>query len=151
LRDALVDALAVRMVQEVPTDEKARRTFVEEEKQAVERDEVLMDQSLTAVYAGLRIPGRLQAMLRGQVRKERAAMAAEKAHPSARAHEGLVKATERFVLVLDAAIRGLGRRDTREAARQLAEVADDLAFGASQLTRRAEVGRGPVRMAAATT
>jgi len=40
-----------------------------------------------------------------------------------------VKSTERFVLVLDAVIRGLGLRDARESAKQLADVADDLALG----------------------
>jgi hypothetical protein len=62
-----------------------------------------------------------------------------------------VKATERFVLVLDAVIRGLGVHDTRESAKQLADVADDLALGASQMQgddRDARAGGG-VRMDAA--
>ncbi len=41
--------------------------------------------------------------------------------------------TERFVLVVDAIIIGSGVHDTREAARELADVADDLALGALQV------------------
>jgi hypothetical protein len=71
-----------------------------------------------------------------------------------------VHATERWVLVVDAIIRGLGVRDSRESARQLADVADDLALGASQLGQAGVSaggadadarGRSVRRMDAATT
>src|SRR5262249_13843843 len=77
---------------------------------------------------------------------------AEARAPSAATHAAVVKATERFVLVTDAVIRGLGIRDTRDASRQLADVADDLAMGASQLQNDAADtrSRGAVRADAAT-
>ena len=42
-----------------------------------------------------------------------------------------MKASERIVLVVDAVAQGLGQRDTKQTASQLAEVADELATGAA--------------------
>jgi hypothetical protein len=69
----------------------------------------------------------------------------------ATSHADVVRATERFVLVVDAVIRGLAFRDSREAARQLADVADDLAAGATQMQEEAadSRSRGATRMDAA--
>ena len=80
----------------------------------------------------MKVPDRLRALLRAQQQKTRAAVEAEARAPSAATHTKVVAATERFVLVVDAVIRGSGFKDTRDAAKQLADVADDLAFGAQQ-------------------
>src|SRR4029077_9082489 len=62
----------------------------------------------------------------------RGAVDAETKSPSSATHGETVKAIERYVLVTDAIVRGLGLKDARGSARQLADVADDLALGASQ-------------------
>jgi hypothetical protein len=154
LRDAMVDTLAWRLVNEPPPVSKvagSSAAFVAADKGRLDADDVRLQAALQGTYAGVRVPGRLVAMLGAQSQKMRAAVTAELRSPAAAAHAVAVKATERFVLVLDAVIRGLGFRDTRESATQLADVADDLALGASQM--QGDDGdarsRGGVRMNAA--
>ena len=135
LRDALVDSLAWRMSHALPSDITKLRAMLADEIKGADEDAELLDATLTGTYAGVRIAGRLQAMLRGQMRKVRVAMDAEARGASATTHGALVKATERMVLVVDAMLRGLGTTDTKQASRKLAEVADDLALGTSQMQR----------------
>ena len=148
LRDALVDSLAWRIGHDVPREAAPRRAFLADERRAIEDDSERLETALTATYAGVRIPLRLQAMMRGQVRKLRDAVDAESKAPSAATHANVVKASEKLVLVVDAVVHGLAVRDARDAARQLADVADDLALGASQMARSNERDRGSVRMEA---
>jgi hypothetical protein len=152
LRDALVDALAWRLSNDPPAQPAARKAFVAEEQARTVDGERLLESTLASDYAGVRVVRRLAAMLTAQAQKTRKAVSAEASAPSAGTHAGVVKATERFVLVVDAVIRGLGVHDTRDAAKQLADVADDLAVGASQLQGedRDARSRGAVRMDAAT-
>jgi hypothetical protein len=154
LRDALVDTLAWRLGQDRPAPSGAASSwaaFAAEERGRLEADDLRLQKTLQDTYAGVRVAARLVAMLTAQSQKMRAAITAETRAPSGPAHVAAVKATERFVLVLDAVIRGLGLRDARESARQLADVADDLALGASQM--QGDDGdarsRGSVRMEAA--
>jgi hypothetical protein len=151
LRDALVDTLAWRLSNDVPAA-AGRKAFVADEKRRADADDKLLAETLAGTYAGLRVPGRLRALLVGQQQKVRKAVDAEARSPTAASHTEVVKASERFVLVVDALIRGLGVRDTRDTARQLADVADDLATGAAQMQRDAADARsrGAVRMDAAT-
>ncbi len=153
LRDALVDTLAMRLSGKVPADAAGRKAFVEDERARASADDATLANTLAESYAGVKVPDRLRSLLRAQQQKTRAAIEAEARAPSAATHTAVVSATERYVLVVDAIIRGSGVKDTRDAARQLADVADDLAFGASQL-RDAEHGdaraRGVQRMDAAT-
>jgi hypothetical protein len=153
LRDALVDTLAWRLRNDVPADPMARKAFVMNEKVQAETNRGLLEAVLGEVHAGLRVPSRSRSMLVAQEQKTRKAVLAEAAAPSAVTHAAAVKATERFVLVTDAIVRGLGMRDTREGARQLADVADDLAWGAAESRDgdQAARSRGTARMAAATT
>src|SRR5262249_27548765 len=65
------------------------------------------------------------------------------------ARTNVVKASERMVLVVDAVVRGLGLRGTRDVARELAEVADDLAGAAGLAQKANEKARGEQRMDAA--
>ena len=69
--------------------------------------------------------------------------------PSTTAHAAVVKATERIVLVIDAVVQGHGLKDTREVAKELADVADDLAVGGSLAQKPPEKARGIQRMDAA--
>lgn len=150
LRDALVDALAWRMASPVPDLEKRKEYFAHDAK----LDEItseLLDTTLTTSYAGVRIPARLAAMLRGKARKLKEAVANQARSPSTTAHANVVKANERMVLVVDAVVQGLGLRDTRDVARELAEVADDLALAATLSQKPAEKPRGEQRMDAAVT
>ena len=152
LRDALVDTLAWRIGNEPPSEAAARKAFVTDEKTRLDDDEARLHGTLNETYAGVRVAARLAALLTAQSQKTRAAVTAETRAPSAGTHMGAVKATEKFVLVVDALIRGLGFHDARESARQLADVADDLALGLSQMQgedREART-RGGVRTDAAT-
>lgn len=154
LRDALVDTLAWRMSTAPPADATARRAFLDDERARQTADERRLDDTTSARFAGVRLADRLRAMLRAQQQKTRAAVDAEARALSPATHGAVVQATERWVLVVDAVVRGLGVRDSRDAARQLADVADDLAAGATQLDDRTRADarpRGLVRMDAATT
>ncbi len=149
VRDVLVDALAFRLESPVPVEPKERKEYLEKEsKLDVECAEAL-DTALTTNYAGVRVTSRLSAMLRGRMKKLRDAVTNETRSPSTAAHANVVKANERMVLVVDAAIQGLGLRDTRDVARELAEVADDLAGAAQVAQKPAEKPRGVQRMDAA--
>ncbi len=149
LRDALVDALAFRLQHSVPGDLKERRAYLEEESKLVDRTGELLETTLTGSYAGTRISARLGAMLRGRMRKVKEAAGNQSRNPSSATHAALVKATERIVLVVDAMIQGLGLRDSRDVAKELAEVADDLALSATLSQKPAEAARGEQRMDAA--
>jgi hypothetical protein len=54
-----------------------------------------------------------------------------------------------MVLVIDAAIQGTGLKDSRDVAKELADVADDLALAATLAQKPAERGRAEQRMDAA--
>jgi hypothetical protein len=131
LRDELVDTLAWRIGNDPPADAAGRKVFVADEKTHLDADEARLRSILDATYGGVRVASRLGAMLTAQSQKARTAVLAETRAPSVGTHLGAVKATEKFVLVLDAVIRGLGFHDVRESAKQLADVADELAYGAS--------------------
>jgi hypothetical protein len=153
LRDALVDTLAWRLASDPPAAGPARKVFLADERARADADDRLLEATLGETYAGVKIATRLRALLVGQQQKTRAAVLAELRAPSGTTHAAAVKATERFVLVVDAVVRGLGVHDSRDAARQLADVADDLALGASQMQNEADRdarSRGTVRMDAAT-
>ncbi len=152
LRDALVDTLAWRLGNDMPDASVARRAFLAEEKRRAEDDESRIDRTLTTTYAGVRVPARTRAMLLAQRLATRKVIDAELRGPTVQVHARVVKATERWVLVVDAIVRGLGVRDSRDSARQLADVADDLATGADGMQNAArEVrSRGAARMDAAT-
>lgn len=156
LRDTLVDTLAWRMSVELPgptANAAARTAFVDAERARADADAMVQSRVLTESYGGVGVPGRLRALMRAQQQKVRTAVEAELKAPSTATHTKVVAATERHVLVVDAIIRGLGVRDTRDAAKQLADVADDLAQGATQMrdTEHADAtARGAVRMTAAT-
>ncbi len=133
LRDALVDTLASRMSHDPPAAAKDRRSFIVELVHGADENADLLDATLSGAYAGVRVPARLAALLRGQMRKLRTAVDAEVHAPGTATHVATVKATERMVLVVDAMIRGLGQRDGHDVARQLADVADDLVLGVTQI------------------
>jgi hypothetical protein len=62
----------------------------------------------------------------------------------------VVKASEGLVLVVDAVVRGLAMRDARDSAKKLADVADDLALGATQSASPDERTRGASRIDASS-
>jgi len=149
LRDALVDALAWRIEHAVPTDMKQRREFLDREARFDDDVNELLESTLSTSYAGLRVPGRLGAMLRGRMRKLKEAVGNQARSPGTAAHAAVVKATERMTLVVDAVVQGQGLRDTRDVAKELADVADDLGVGAGLAQKPAEKARGEQRMDAA--
>jgi len=145
LRDHFVDSLAWRMEHPVPTKRADRRGMLAEEGKTVDDDAELLDATLSGEYAGIRVQGRLQALLRGQMRKVREAMTQEARVASPQTHAALVKTSEKIVLVADAIVGGLGQRDTRSSAKQLADVADDVVLGEAEEARDAERERGRMR------
>ena len=149
VRDQLVDALAWRLATPLPAEPKERREMLEHDAKWSEQISEALDQTLSTTYAGVRVPGRLGAMLRGRMRKMTDATTNQLRSPSTTARANVVKATERMVLVIDGAIQGLGLRDTKDAARELAEVADELAAASSLAQKTAEKTRNATRMDAA--
>ncbi len=152
LRDALVDELAWRLSATSGTTAAERAAHLAEEKAHRDAEAERVDRALSESYAGVKVPSRLKALVGVQVGKVRDALTAETKAPGAPSHLKVVTATERLVLVVDAIIRGAGAKDSREVAKGLADVADDLAQGANQLgdashddTRK----RGEARMDAA--
>lgn len=154
VRDQLVDALAWRLATPLAAEPKERRDMLEHDAKWSEQISESLEQTLATTYAGVRVPGRLGAMLRGRMRKMTDATTNQLRSPSTTARANVVKATERIVLVIDGAIQGLALRDTKDAARELAEVAEELA-AASALAQKnadktAERARNTTRMDAAT-
>ncbi|MDB4941383.1 MAG: hypothetical protein JWP97_917 [Labilithrix sp.] len=149
LRDQLVDVLAWRLEHALPEGGKERREFLDREARFEDDATELLDSTLAGSYAGVRVPGRLAAMLRGRMRKVKEAVANEARSPSTKAHAAVVKATERIVLVVDAVVQGQGMKDTRDVAKELADVADDLAASGMLAQKPAEKARGVARMDAA--
>jgi len=145
LRDRFIDSLAWRMEHPIPTAVAERKSTLADEGRTVDEDAELLDATVSSAYAGVRVPGRIQARLRGQMRKVREAMTAEARLASPQTHAALVKASERIALVCDAVVRGLGERDVRGAAKQLAEVADDVVAGETMEEKADERERGKVR------
>jgi hypothetical protein len=150
LRDGMVDSLAWRIDTDPPASAAERSAFVADEKTRTEDDERLLDTTLSEAYAGVRVQARTRAMLLAQRLTIRKAVDAELRAPSAASHAEVVKVTERAVLVIDAIVRGLGVRDSRDSARQLADVADDLAAGASGMQSAAEDATSPSARARST-
>ncbi len=151
LRDALVDSLAWRLNREMSGDASSRQRMATDDKRRADEDDARLQATLGETYAGVRVARRLAAMLFAQQQKTRKAIEAESRAPSDTTHASVVRATERYVLVVDAIVRGLAVRDSRDAARQLADVADDLAVGATQMQEGASHARsrGARRMDAA--
>jgi hypothetical protein len=133
VRDGLVDSLAWRLG--VPAGDRARAhgsAHATDESARAAGDERLLEDALAQTFAGVSMPARTRALLTAQRGKLRGAVDAETHAPGEGAHGATVAATERFVLVTDAIVRGLAVRQTHDAARQLADVAEDLVSGATQ-------------------
>lgn len=149
LRDLLVDTLAWRIGHPLPKEAKERRELLDREGRFEDDAAELLESTLATSYAGVRVSGRLAAMLKGRMRKVKEAVSNQARSPSTKAHEAVVKATERIVLVVDAVVQGQGMKDTRDVAKELADVADDLAASGALAQKPAEKARGVQRMDAA--
>jgi hypothetical protein len=149
VRDALVDALASRLSTTLPTDSKERKSLVEHDVELAVEGTQKLERALMQSHAGIRVPTRLGAMLRGRMRKVKEAVDNQLRSPSTAARATVVKATERMALVVDAAMQGLALRDTQSVARELADVADELVASATLAGRGSEQARGEQRMDAA--
>ncbi|MEZ4263923.1 MAG: DUF4175 family protein [Polyangiaceae bacterium] len=136
LRDDLVDSLAWRLSNEPPKGD--RRPFLGVLSRGVETDLARIEETLTGTFAGLRITGQRAAPIRAKARVLRDALKKETQAPSAASHAALVKASERLVLTVDSVVRSLGVTDTRAAAKELADVAEDAAQAAELALRSAD-------------
>ncbi|MDP9034190.1 MAG: DUF4175 domain-containing protein [Myxococcota bacterium] len=149
LRDALVDSLAWRLATPVPAGPTAGSLLVAARKRA-EDDGATLRRVLSDTYAGVHVPSRIRSILLAQEQKTRKALDAERRAPSISSRTEAIKASERFTLIVDAVLRGLGVHDAKESSRELADSADDLAVGASQAESEETRQRGLQRMDAAT-
>lgn len=149
VRDALVDALAWRIATPLAAEPKDRKAMLAEDVRLADTTSALLETTLSTSYAGVRVPSRLGAMLRGRMRKLKDSVANQLRSPSTTARGNVVKATERMTLLVDSTIQGLGLRDTRDVARELAEVAEELALSSSLAHKPGEKVRAEQRMEAA--
>jgi len=149
VRDLLVDTLAWRIGHPVPTEAKERREYLDRERRFEDAAAALLESTVATSYAGVRLSGRLAAMLKGRMRKVEEAVSNEARSPGTKAHEAVVKATERIVLVVDAVVQGQGVKDTRDVAKELADVADELAASGALAQKPADKARAVQRMDAA--
>jgi hypothetical protein len=133
LRDALVDSLAERLAADQARDVEARRAAARDGLRRAQQDDGRVGVALGESYGGVRMPSRVRALLSAQREAVLRAAEAESRSPGDATHDASVKATEHFVLVLDAVVHGLGIRDARSSAKALADVADDLAVGIGQM------------------
>ncbi len=133
VRDELIDSLAERI--DATTSPSKAPDVIPTLRRAVDADAERVESALATSVAGIRVPARLAAILRGQTKKTLAAMEAVERTKSAAAMADLVKASEKWVLVADGLVRGLAQRDARDTAKQLVEPAEDLVLGAAQLGR----------------
>jgi len=145
LRDAFVDSLAARMDRVFPVATTGRAALAEADARGVGDDERVLDVVSRGSYSGVSISGRVLALLRGQLRRVKEALTVEQRSPGSASHDRLIAATERLVLVTDAVLRGQAQRDARSVARGLADVADELVLGASEMQRTQERERGESR------
>ena len=149
VRDVLVDDLAWRLATPVPVEPKDKKAMLDEDTKRVADGQQLLETTLTGSYAGVRMPTRLNAMLRGRMRKLKDSVINEARSPGTTAHANVVKANERMALVLDATIQGLGLRNTRDVAHELADVAEEVAVAAALANKETEKARAEQRMDAA--
>lgn len=127
LRDHAVDLLAKTKGGPLPKVDAEKKASVAVELATAEKTEQKLEETLSGSFAGLRVSGRLAAMLRGNMRKVLEAARAQKTSPGKESRDKLAIAEERLVLVVDATVSGQALRDARDAAKALADVADDLA------------------------
>ncbi len=125
-RAQLIDLLADRIDAGTPS-EAERATSLAAERKAHRRLAAEIDAVLDGDFAGLRLSGRLAALVRGQLEQLAKAVDALESGTWSSGYAKLIKATERALLSVDSGVRFLGRRDTIEAASKLAEVAGDAA------------------------
>ncbi len=125
-RDALTDLLAARINAGMPKPAD-RAAFVAAEKKAHRALVQTLDELLDGDFAGLRLSGRLAALVRGQLEQLAKATEALGEGELAAAHKNLLQKTENALLATDSGLHFMGRRDTQDAALKLADVAEDAA------------------------
>jgi hypothetical protein len=132
LRSVLVDTLDWHLAREMPNDPAPRAAFAKDDEKRTRTDERVLSGALAAAYGGVRVPSPLRAILVAGQEALTKAVAAETRAPSPGSRADVVRASERFVLVTDAVVRGLGARGARTSAKELSDVADDLGLGLGQ-------------------
>ncbi len=147
IRKGYVDALGYRLSHGEKGDDPLDPGRLRE---LSEKNAERLSEALGETFAGVRISSRLEARLRLSQKKLLDAENRDAKSASATTRKDAVSATERMVLVVDAVIRGLGLKDTRAAAKELAEAADDLALGASQSRAAKDEKGASARMDAST-
>jgi hypothetical protein len=149
--DVAVDQLATRLTFEALGDgDECKRHASGEAADHARLMQMLQDANGRS-FAGLKMPRWLAAAAAGRLERVGWAIAQEQACRAAqdlpRAHDRARVATEQAVLTLDQRLRVLASVDSIRAARKLADVAQEAAFG-SQLARTQDRARGVARLQA---
>src|SRR5690606_26980667 len=110
--------------------------------------DALFVEVLEGSWGGLRLRGRLAALVRGQLEQLAKAMKEAQGLPSPRAQEARVAATENALLAIDSGLGALGTIDTRAAALKLADAAMEAAAVISRGADPAERQRADRLLAA---
>lgn len=121
VRNTLVDLLAKGLAGEKTAPAERAKDLAKAIDDAADKVDVF----LTSTHDGLRVPARVAALARGRLRKTHEAIEAETKTPNATTHAATIASIEKLVLGVDGALRSMGFRDARAAAKLVSEVADD--------------------------
>ncbi|RLB54154.1 MAG: DUF4175 domain-containing protein, partial [Deltaproteobacteria bacterium] len=146
-RDELIDLLAARINGNQPAATE-RLSYLTKQTEAQTHATAALRRAMHESFGGLRLSGRLAALVRGQIELLDAALLAARTGPMAPRHAALVERTENVLLAVDSALRALGHRDTRRACLKLSEVATDAAAAIALSRNPAERPRAQRRLAA---
>ncbi len=147
-RDALTDLLAVRLGRPIPTP-RERAAYLAAEREAQRRAREQIASALERSFGDLSVPGRLSALIQGQMQRLDRVLGEARLAPVTAAHQRLVETTESVLLALDAGLGLLGRRDAARTARKLSEVAGDAARSAALVRVTADRERSDRKLQAA--
>lgn len=147
VRDQYVDALARRLAVTLPKTDKERHELAESETHFSENEREQLETAVRSSYIGLSVPKRLTALLFTHAAKIDKAIGAFSRAPSQKGFDAVVATTEKLCSVLDAVIAGLAQKDARSSAKELADVADDMATGFFGLEAASPEGRPRVSAA----
>lgn len=145
-RDALTDMLAARLLDD---DFDGRRAHASRESLRQGIAIKAINDALDGDYGGLWMPGRVRAMVRGQLERLDKALVEARQGDTESHHAELVKRTASVLLAIDAALDALGYNDTQTAARQLADVAQEAADSIEASRQKGERRRAVQRLEAA--
>lgn len=144
-RDAVTDLLAARLEADLP---KNRAALIAHERTQQQRTAETLRAAINGDYGGLRVSGRIAALVRGQLELLDKALAKLSTGAIDESYASLVQRSENIVLAVDSVLGAMGTRDTRTSAMKLSDVAADAASAISESRDRRAHARASRRLAA---